>query len=285
MTIAILVNLSKAIDIALVKARRTPRARANFKRMMRVNERKLKVSVNEWLDWTMTEIRAGLPKMKGRTAAQRAKSIADWKSIKEQGVIILKPALIDVLADGGKSIVERGIRKQERFDSIGIEAVTWATKHSAELVTQVTDETIAAIRSYIVAGVDAGKSVPTIARELRPLVGLTEKNLWAVANYHEKLILDRPELTAARQQKMADVYARRLHRDRATMIARTETASSLNEGVVQGYGQMGIKRLEWVADPDCCDLCDEMNGKIFTVGEASGLMPLHVNCECSWVAA
>jgi len=57
------------------------------------------------------------------------KSIADWDRIKVQGMIILKPTMLELLTEGGKAVVERRIMKQERFDPIGLEAVSWATDH------------------------------------------------------------------------------------------------------------------------------------------------------------
>ena len=279
------IKINKAIDICLVKLRRKPRALRNFHRLMRQGERKLLPRINEWMDESIKEMRAGLSGMRGKTSASRVKSIADWDRIKAQGVIILKPTLLELLAEGGKAVVERKIMKQERFDPIGLEAVSWATDHSATLVTGITAETMEAMQAYIAQGIDAGKSVQAIAMELRPLVGLTEKDIIAVANYHEMLILERPEYTAAKQREMAEVYARRLHRKRAMVIARTETAYSLNEGIRQGYAQMGATKLERVEDPDCCDICAEYNGKIYTIAEAEGVLPEHPNCEGAWVMA
>jgi hypothetical protein len=250
-----------------------------------MNEKLLLPKVREWLLWTIKQIQSGLSKMRGRTPTAKMKSIADWNKIKAEGVVILKPTLHEILTNGGNSVMpQKLVRKQERFDPIGVEAVAWANAHSAELVVEITDKTMNGIRAYIADGVNAGKSVPTIARELRPLVGLTEKNIFAVANYHERLILDRPELTARAQREMAEVYARRLHRDRAASIARTETASSLNEGARQGYAQLGITHLERVEDPDAPDDdCQENNGRVYTLAEAEGVLPAHPNCEGSWV--
>jgi len=237
------------------------------------------------MDESIKEMRAGLSGMRGKTSASRVKSIADWDRIKAQGVIILKPTLLELLTEGGKAVVERKIMKQERFDPIGLEAVSWATEHSATLVAGITAETVEAIQVYIAQGIDAGKSIPKIAMELRPLVGLTEKDIIAVANYHEMLILERPEYTAARQRAMAETYAKRLHRRRATTIARTESAASLNEGLRQGYAQMGATKLERVEDPECCDICAEYNGKIYTIADAEGVLPEHPSCEGAWVMA
>lgn len=269
----------------IAKASRRRRIQQGFHRLLLTNERKMLMTVNEWMAEMQKQLRVGLPRMRGKTAGVKARSMADWKAIKEEGMKIMKPALMAALTAGGESVFSKKlVRKQERFDPIGVEAIGWATEHSAEMVVEIADETMKAIRAYIAEGVDAGKSVPTIARELRPLVGLTEKQIMAVANYHEMLILERPEYTAARQREMAEVYARRLHRTRVTTIARTETAGALTEGQRQGYNQMGVKRLERVEDPDCCDICAEFNGKIYTISEAEGVLPEHPSCEGTWVA-
>ena len=274
-----LIAVTKAINVCLAKVGQKPRALRNYHRLIRQGERKLLPLIREWIDDSIKAMQTGLPNMKGKTAAQKTKSITDWDAINANGIVILKPTILELLGEGGKTVVERKIIKQERFDVIGLEAVKWATEHTAALVTEITDETIKAIRAYIVKGIDAGKSVQKIARELRPLVGLTEKQIIAVANFHEMLILDRPEWTVARQNQSAEVYARRLHRKRATMIARTETASALSEGQRQGYSQMGVTHLERVEDPATeDDDCADNNGRIYTLAEAQGVLPAHPNC-------
>jgi len=293
-----------ARDIILAKASRQQRARSRYKLLHRKAERKMEPIVRSWLNWSAGEIQAGLSRMRGRTAAAKVKSIADWDAIRARGEELLKPALFETLADGGNSVMSQRrlikqkisfdpfeikrtweITKQDRFDVIGVEAVRWTTEHSAELVVEITEKTMIAIREYIETGIKAGKSVEKIARELRPLVGLTAKDMNAVASYHEMLILERPEYTAATQREMAETYARRLHRQRAAKISRTETAYALTEGQRQGYDQMGIKKLERVEDPDCCDICAEGQGKIYTIEEAAGVLPEHPQCEGTWVAA
>ena len=280
-----LIRVTKAIDVCLVKIGQKPRALRNYSRLMRQGERKLLPLVREWMAESIEAMQVGLSNMKGKTASRKTKSIADWDAINANGIVILKPTILELLGEGGKTVVERKVVKQERFDVIGLEAVKWATKHTATLVNEITEETMKAIRAYITLGINTGKGVQKIARELRPLVGLTEKQILAVANFEEMLILDRPEWTVAHQRSSAEAYARRLHRRRATTIARTETAYALTEGQRQGYAQMGVKNLERVEDPDCCDICVEYSGKIYTIAEAEGVLPEHPSCEGSWVAA
>lgn len=72
---------------------------------------------------------------------------------------------------------------------------------------------------------------------------------------------------------------------RPIMIARTETIRASNEGALIQFKEDNVERVEWVAtislrtDPDCL----ELNGKIFEISEARGMIPLHPNCRCSWI--
>jgi hypothetical protein len=274
-----------AMGIILAKANRAKRAYQSYRRLHQLQQRQFMPAASEWLLWTSQKLRAGLSRMHGKSAAAKVNSLANWAEIRARGVELLKPALLEALAVGGNSAMGQRIRKQDRFDVIGVEAVKWTTEHSAAAVVEITEETMLAIRTYIEAGVKAGKSIQKIAMELRPLVGLTEKNIFAVANFEEMLILERPEWTAAQQRQSAEVYARKLHRRRATTIARTETAEALTEGQRQGYGQMGIKQLMRIEDPAAEDEpCAFNNGTIYSLAAASGVLPEHPNCEGSWIA-
>jgi len=252
-----------AIDILLYKAR-------NNKLIIR-------------MDYMTKKLKAGIPRMRGKTATQKAKSIVNWDAIREEGEKILTPAFYDVLGAGGNSVMGLKLQKQERFDPIGIEAVTWTTAHSAELVVEITEDTMLAIRDTITTGINAGKSMPTIARELRPTVGLHSQYAGAVSNYHTSLLVE--GVSAGKAAAKAETYAGRLHRRRTQTIARTETAFGLTEGQRQGYDQMGIGNLERVEDPECCDICAEYNGKIYSIKESEGVLPEHPNCEGTWIAA
>jgi len=259
----------------------------NTRRLKRLNERKLIPKVNEFMKYMRKQLQKGLTRVRARKPETFTEQLADWDAIIEEGKRILKPELLKILAEGGKAVVERKIIKQElepRFDILGVPAVKWAEKHTAKLVTEVIEETKQAIRQEIKAGVDYGKSIQKIAKELRPIVGLTSKQAGAVAKY--RLLLEEQALPEQRIVSLVERYANKLHRFRTQMIARTETASALSEGTLQGFGQIGIKRVQGVADEEACEYClENIDGKIYTLDEASGLIPAHPQCECCWVAA
>ncbi|MBA7668060.1 hypothetical protein ES703_76164 [subsurface metagenome] len=273
-----------AIDIILAKDRRTRRAQRNYVLMHRKAEGKLVPKINEWLDFVDKKLKAGLSRMRGQTPATMVKSIADWGEIRRYGEELIKPELMEILTEGGNAVMERRmVKKQARFDPIGIEAVNWVNTHGAELVVEITAETMQGIRDVITTGIQAGKSMPAIARELRPIVGLNSQYAGAVGKLHTSLIAE--GVTAQKAAAQAERYAGRLHRRRTMTIARTESAYALTEGQRQGYAQMGVKRLMRVEAPTCCDICADYDGHVYTIAEASGILPEHPNCGGTWVAA
>ena len=73
--------------------------------------------------------------------------------------------------------------------------------------------------------------------------------------------------------------------DRASMIARTETATADVQGSLAGYRASGlVEGKQWLASDGCCDLCGELDGVIVGLDEdfpgGGGDAPLHPNCEC-----
>lgn len=72
--------------------------------------------------------------------------------------------------------------------------------------------------------------------------------------------------------------------ERAEMIARTEIARADVAGSVEGWKASGlVSNKEWLAAPDCCDECQEMNGKTAPIDEAfedGKDVPLHPHCRC-----
>jgi len=255
------------------------RTYTNTKRLRRLNERKLTPKVNEFMRYMRKQLQRGLTRVRARKPETFTEQLADWDAIIEEGQRILKPELLKILAEGGKAVVERKIIKQEaepRFDILGIPAVKWAEKHTAKLVTEI-EETKQAIRQEVKAGIDYGKSIQKIAKELRPIVGLTSRQAGAVAKY--RILLEEQALPQQKIASLVERYANRLHKFRTQMIARTETASALSEGTLQGFEQIGIKRVRGVADEEACEYClENIDGKVYTLDEASGLIPAHPQC-------
>lgn len=90
----------------------------------------------------------------------------------------------------------------------------------------------------------------------------------------------------------------------AVRIARTETSFASNKAAVEGYKQSGfINQKEWYANPDACEFCQPLDGKIVGIDDnyaelgqtllgqeggnypvdfqSIGEPPAHPHCECT----
>jgi len=73
---------------------------------------------------------------------------------------------------------------------------------------------------------------------------------------------------------------------RAERIARTEIIMASNEGALYGYAESGVEKAEFYSGPQdgrICDDCLALNGEVFDLEEAHGMIPLHVNCRCCYL--
>lgn len=76
---------------------------------------------------------------------------------------------------------------------------------------------------------------------------------------------------------------------RARLIARTEVISSHAEASLNAYEEAGVEGVEveaeWstAGDSRVCPDCQSMEGRLFTLREARGMIPLHPNCRCAFL--
>jgi SPP1 gp7 family putative phage head morphogenesis protein len=80
-----------------------------------------------------------------------------------------------------------------------------------------------------------------------------------------------------------------LTESRAMTIARTEIINAHATGQLDAFERLGVSELgikaEWstAGDARVCSQCSPLEGQVFTVAEARGLIPQHPNCRCSWI--
>jgi len=70
-------------------------------------------------------------------------------------------------------------------------------------------------------------------------------------------------------------------KNRAVMIARTETIRSYNQASVERYKSAGLSQWRWITamDESACDTCISLDNKIFDMGDEQP--PEHPRCRCS----
>ncbi len=127
------------------------------------------------------------------------------------------------------------------------EAIKYAQRRAAQLVTQMEDETKRQLAQVIADGIENKRGIPGLSRDIRTTFD---------------------DMTKYRSQ----------------MIARTETADSLSQGAVDRMKDMGVTGKSWVTFHPC-EICEENEraGVIPFADEfPSGHLrpPAHPQCRC-----
>lgn len=135
------------------------------------------------------------------------------------------------------------------------QAVDWAEKEGARLVTQMDEETKRRLAQVVSDGIKNKRGVPGLSRDLR-------KSFSNMSRY------------------------------RSQLIARTETANALSEASLDRMKDMGIEGKEWVTvgdalvSPECQGNEAEgviPRGQMFSGGVMAP--PQHPNCRCALAPA
>lgn len=114
------------------------------------------------------------------------------------------------------------------FDTANPYAMAWADAHAAELVRQVSAGQRDVIRAIIENGIEARETPIDIARQVRAVVGLTDRQAATVASYRRGLISE--GASPAEVERLTSSFAGKVLRNRAENIGRTETLSAANNG-------------------------------------------------------
>lgn len=182
------------------------------------------------------------------------------------------------------------------FDATNPEATSWARRRSAELVTQVTGESKLAVRQVVTRMFQDGVTPQQAARQLRGIIGLTERDALAVDNLRRSMTAagrSRTQIERAVERASAK-YIRR----RAETIARTESMRASNKGQqalwrqAQANGLLGSDpRQKWIVTPDelLCPICSELGDlepialgqSFFSSAGIFDAPPAHPSCRCA----
>jgi hypothetical protein len=224
-----------------------------------------------------------------------AESLINWATFTAEMAAIQQVAL-ELVQEAGK-LTAADLTEQSgitmTFDLLNPRAVEHLQAHGAELVTQVTEETKAAIRSILEAGFQAGEGVDQLAGKVRAYIGLTQRQAQAVENLYDRLVAEGKPPGWIESQAAA--YRERLLDYRAEMIARTETIGAASEGQREAWRQAvdgGLVTGEeyervWIVTPDdrLCDECAGMENQRAPIGgtypDGSDGPTKHPGCRCA----
>ena len=174
---------------------------------------------------------------------------------------------------------------------------TWIRARGGELIDSLSKESRLAVMNIILRGQALGDSPRRMAQEIRPLIGLNQRQAQANVTYRERVyqrFIERglsPSKAAEKSDAAALRYAGKQHRYRAETIVNTEMAFAYNRGAHMGVGQaiangyMGRCEMVWTTAGTnrVCSRCMELRGRVVGTTEDSGVTipPLHPRCRCT----
>ena len=68
----------------------------------------------------------------------------------------------------------------------------------------------------------------------------------------------------------------------ARRLVRTETARIQNRATQDRYKEAGFTKYRIIAEPDCCEVCADLQEQIFDIDDL--VIPAHPNCRCAMAA-
>lgn len=120
---------------------------------------------------------------------------------------------------------------------------------------------------------------------------------WCGSSFSERVWHNSQQLAASIQAKVEDmvilgkmpddvkkeiIQEFSVSYNQADRLVRTETSYAFNTASIERYKKMGCTKVEFLAEPDCCDECAEYEGKVFTI-DAAPIIPIHPNCRCTYL--
>ncbi len=165
------------------------------------------------------------------------------------------------------------------FDPMRPYVMDWVNSHTAEMVTEVTEQSKLAIREIIRGGMNDGLSGRDVVSLIKQNIGLTERQAAANNNFYRRMLeSDLPRETCDRR---ALAYAKRQLRYRAEMIAQDEAHIAVSRGRLEMWRELAEQhggrggaiedvRRTWITADDeaVCEVCGEMDGQEVALEEA-----------------
>ena len=164
--------------------------------------------------------------------------------------------IITRIYDSGLQAGADEIKRTKYYNDATKYGLSFLQNYNFDLITNINTDLANHIRAEIFTGIAAGEGMPEVAQRILAATdnSLTGKTLSA--------------------------------RQRAMMIARTETARAMTQGRLQSYANYGVREVKILTagDENVCAICREAETKIFKIEEAGNLVPFHPLCRCSVMA-
>lgn len=175
------------------------------------------------------------------------------------------------------------------FDDEAKAAQKAADRIAARLITEITKETEAAIRTLIVTVIREGVPPYDAAKLVKQMVGLTSAQGQALLSFRKQLIDS--GLAIVKVDDQVEKYSDKLLVSRAETIARSEIMDAINTGQEEAWKQAQAEGVlsdeatkEIILSEDACPVCEAAAaGGPVPVGESfpDGDPPIHPRCRCT----
>jgi HK97 family phage portal protein len=208
-------------------------------------EKKWKKALKPYFDEQEKEV---LKNIENRKASIRKEDIYEVEQWNKKLKKLSKPLLLEIVQEGVESAInELGIEVAWNIDNPRVDK--WIQEELGSKIQGINDTTLENLKGTLQDGIDLGEGVDDLAKRVRE-------------TYED-----------------AKGY-------RAEVIARTETISAFTEGNRQLYQESGVKQLQFytATDERVCEECYSKHGNKYGIEEAQGIIPVHPQCRCTWVA-
>ena len=180
---------------------------------------------------------------------------------------------------------------------INLDTVMLAWEEEQLTAKYITEEVIKEhIRQAGILGmtVPSRSQLETLARSvlLSDVSGATfSDRIWANQNELRSNINQAIERALIRGEHPRNAAAsiKRLVRDEYGMKKRaadrilvTETARAQTIAGVEAFKAAEVDKMMWIAEPDACPICSDMDGKVFSIYTSGLTIPAHPFCRCSY---
>lgn len=233
-----------------------------------------------------------------------------WRDI---GVPAITPRLTTAIASlmsksaiAGTPFLEEFVAQQIPGAQLGIlfnlqnpRVQEYIDNYVADRVVMIGEPTRDAIKGIVSRGFAEGRTVDQMARQIRDHIGLLPRQVTALERFEQTLI--DAKVPPSRRKARLEARARRMIRQRARNIARTETINASSAGQHQlwlqardeGWVNPNLTRRVWIVTPDdrLCPICAPIpsmnpNGvgleEPFNTPDGPRMHPAqHPSCRCS----
>jgi len=211
------------------------------------------------------------------------KQLSDLEAILElidQGEIanVVQRFSLEAAIKAAKLAAQRNDLKD--VDDISAKLDEVIRNNALDLAGHISESIKASMRQVLLEGLAANESVQQLQAHI-------ENQIDSFATVNVRPVVD------AEGNVIRTGHTRTIGRSSASeVIARTEANRAFNEGNLDALDQAGISDVQFLLASDACEECravsesiqGEKLGKSMSIDDARGMIPVHPNCRCTWIA-